>query len=177
IGTATVGNDHQWVCTVDELAPGAHHFKLQTTNKLGVDSEKYTEYDLTVKTDAPTETTSLVSITEDRGLSDSDFKTGDDSLVFKFGVSEKLPAGYKVQVNVDGKWYDATYDETDGYWYYDHSNTHLAEGVHKVYGRVVDDAGNVKDGPAQDVVIDKTAPIGGDYQIVIDSFIDDVNEE
>ncbi|CAM1657550.1 Ig-like domain-containing protein [Bartonella apis] len=177
IGTATVGNDHQWVCTVDELAPGAHHFKLQTTNKLGVDSEKYTEYDLTVKTDAPTETTKLVSITEDRGLSDSDFKTGDDSLVFKFGVSEKLPAGYKVQVNVDGKWYDATYDETDGYWYYDHSNIHLAEGVHKIYGRVVDDAGNVKDGPAQDVVIDKTAPIGGDYQIVIDSFIDDVNEE
>ncbi|WP_422538715.1 Ig-like domain-containing protein, partial [Bartonella apihabitans] len=177
IGTATVGNDHQWVCTVDELAPGAHHFKLQTTNKLGVDSEKYTEYDLTVKTDAPTETTSLVSITEDRGLSDSDFKTGDDSLVFKFGVNEKLPAGYKVQVNIDGKWYDATYDETDGYWYYDHSNTHLAEGVHKIYGRVVDDAGNVKDGPAQDVVIDKTAPIGGDYQIVIDSFIDDVNEE
>ncbi|CAM1631455.1 FG-GAP repeat [Bartonella apihabitans] len=177
IGTATVGNDHQWVCTVDELAPGAHHFKLQTTNKLGVDSEKYTEYDLTVKTDAPTETTRLVSITEDRGLSDSDFKTGDDSLVFKFGVNEKLPAGYKVQVNIDGKWYDATYDENDGYWYYDHSNTHLAEGVHKIYGRVVDDAGNVKDGPAQDVVIDKTAPIGGDYQIVIDSYTDNVNEE
>ncbi|MBH9993783.1 MULTISPECIES: Ig-like domain-containing protein [Bartonella] len=177
IGTANIGNDHKWVCTVDELAPGAHHFKLQTTNKLGVDSEKYTEYDLTVKTDAPTETTSLVSITEDRGLSDSDFKTGDDSLVFKFGVNEKLPAGYKVQVNVDGKWYDATYDENDGYWYYDHSNIHLAEGVHKVYGRVVDDAGNAKDGPAQDVTIDKTAPIGGDYQIVIDSFTDDVNEE
>lgn len=177
IGTANIGNDHKWVCTVDELAPGAHHFKLQTTNKLGVDSEKYTEYDLTVKTDAPTQTTSLVSITEDRGLSDSDFKTGDDSLVFKFGVNEKLPAGYKVQVNVDGKWYDATYDETDGYWYYDHSNIHLSEGVHKIYGRVVDDAGNVKDGPAQDVTIDKTAPIGGDYQIVIDSFTDDVNEE
>ena len=177
IGTANIGNDHKWVCTVDELAPGAHHFKLQTTNKLGVDSEKYTEYDLTVKTDAPTQTTSLVSITEDRGLSDSDFKTGDDSLVFKFGVNEKLPAGYKVQVNVDGKWYDATYDENDGYWYYDHSNIHLSEGVHKVYGRVVDDAGNVKDGPAQDVTIDKTAPIGGDYQIVIDSFTDDVNEE
>ena len=177
IGTATIGNDHQWVCTVDELLPGAHHFKLQTTNKLGVDSEKYTEYDLTVKTDAPTETTRLVSINEDRGLNDSDFKTGDDSLVFKFGVNEKLPAGYKVQVNIDGKWYDATYDENDGYWYYDHSNTHLSEGVHKVYGRVVDDAGNVKDGPAQDVAIDKTAPIGGDYQIVIDSFIDDVNEE
>ena len=177
IGTATIGNDHKWVCTVDELLPGAHHFKLQTTNKLGVDSEKYTGYDLTVKTDAPTETTSLVSINEDRGLSDSDFKTGDDSLVFKFGVSEKLPAGYKVQVNIDGKWYDATYDETDGYWYYDHSKIHLAEGVHKVYGRVVDDAGNVKDGPAQDVAIDKTAPIGGNYEIVIDSFTDDVNEE
>ncbi|AQT43288.1 Ig-like domain (group 3) [Bartonella apihabitans] len=177
IGTATIGNDHQWVCTVDELLPGAHHFKLQTTNKLGVDSEKYTEYDLTVKTDAPTETTRLVSINEDRGLSDSDFKTGDDSLVFKFGVNEKLPAGYKVQVNIDGKWYDATYDATDGYWYYDHSNTHLSEGVHKVYGRVVDDAGNVKEGPAQDVVIDKTAPIGGDYQIVIDSYTDNVNEE
>ena len=177
IGSAVIDNDRHWVCTVDELTPGTHHFKLQTTNKLGVDSASYTDYELTIKTDAPTQTTKLVSITEDRGSSDSDFKTSDDSLVFKFGVSEKLPAGYKVQVNVDGKWYDATYDETDGYWYYDHSNYHLSEGVHNIFGRVVDDAGNVKEGPAQAVAIDTTKPIGGDYAITIDSFTDDVNEE
>ena len=174
IGKAVVSNG-EWVITVNELSKGVHHFKLQATNKLGADSATMTDYQLTVQTDTPQQTATLVGITQDLGSSDHDFITSDNTLVFKFAVSAPLPAGYKVQAWVDGAWHDATLGE-DGLWYYDHTAHALSNQVYSIMGRVVDDAGNVKVGPAQDVTIDTTAPTGGSYSITIDSFTDDVNE-
>ncbi|MDQ9038811.1 Ig-like domain-containing protein, partial [Acinetobacter seifertii] len=99
----------------------------------------------------------IASISDDTGLSASDFITSDTSLTVNGTLSGTLAAGEVAQISVDGgtTWTNLTV--TAGVWSYVDSRS-LTDGNYTYNVRVVDTAGNVGSTDSQVVTVDSTAP-------------------
>ncbi|MEQ1321894.1 Ig-like domain-containing protein, partial [Acinetobacter guillouiae] len=99
----------------------------------------------------------IASISDDTGLSATDFITSDTTLTVNGTLAGTLGSGEVAQISVDGgvTWIDLTV--TAGNWSYVDSRT-LTDGNYTYDVRVVDTAGNVGSTDSQVVTVDSTAP-------------------
>ncbi|MEG2433250.1 MAG: Ig-like domain-containing protein, partial [Acinetobacter sp.] len=113
-----------------------------------------------IDTQASSVVSTLTAITEDTGMV-GDFSTNDNSLELTGSLSAPLAAGDQVQISLNGgkTWLEATVDPATNTWSYDNTDNPLADGIYKFQTRVIDQAGNVGQVTAQDIVIDTRAPL------------------
>ncbi len=140
------------------LADGDYVYQLRVIDDAGNVSAT-TSQTVTIDMQAPDASKTIVfdSITDDSGLSNTDFLTNDTSLSLKGTLGASLAADETVQISLDGgaTWQNVTVIGNS--WTFDDGRT-LAEGTYDYWVRVIDTAGNVGETAHQQVTIDLTPP-------------------
>nr|WP_245397282.1 Ig-like domain-containing protein [Citrobacter rodentium] len=140
------------------LADGDYHYQLRVIDQAGNVSAT-TSQTVTVDTLVPdaTKTIAFDSITDDSGLSGSDFITKDTSLSLQGSLGATLSPGEIVQISLDGgaTWQNVTVIGNS--WSFADGRT-LGEGAHDYWVRVIDTAGNIGATAHQQVIVDLTPP-------------------
>ncbi|HGY9603823.1 TPA: Ig-like domain-containing protein [Enterobacter roggenkampii] len=141
-----------------KLADGDYNYQLRVIDDAGNISATASQV-VTIDTVAPdaSKTIAIDSISDDTGLSSSDFITRDTSLTLHGSLGATLADGEYAQISLDGgvTWQNVIV--TGNSWYYVDSRT-LGNQTHDYYVRVVDAAGNVGASAHQQVTVDTIAP-------------------
>ncbi|MFP8627376.1 Ig-like domain-containing protein [Enterobacter cloacae] len=153
------------------LTDDTYQYQVQVIDNAGnvgaTDSQ-----DVVIDLTAPVATSITVdSISQDTGLSDSDFITSDTQISLKGTLGAALGSGDHVQISLDGgqNWTDVSVSGLN--WTYVDGRT-LADGDYNYQLRVIDDAGNISATVSQVVTIDTVVP-DASKTIAIDSISDD----
>ncbi|MDR2262439.1 MAG: Ig-like domain-containing protein [Enterobacter asburiae] len=153
------------------LTDGTYQYQVRVIDNAGnvgaTDSQ-----DVVIDLTAPAATTITVdSVTQDTGLSGSDFITSDNQISLKGTLGAALGSGDHAQISLDGgvTWTDVSVSGLS--WTYVDGRT-LADGDYNYQLRVIDDAGNISATTSQVVTIDTVAP-DASKTISIDSISDD----
>ena len=153
------------------LTDGTYQYQVRVIDNAGnvgaTDSQ-----DVVIDLTKPAATTITVdSITQDTGLSGSDFITSDNQISLKGTLGAALGSGDHAQISLDGgvTWTDVSVSGLS--WTYVDGRT-LADGDYNYQLRVIDDAGNISANASQVVTIDTVAP-DASKTIAIDSISDD----
>ncbi|WP_409449469.1 Ig-like domain-containing protein [Enterobacter sp. WCHEn045836] len=153
------------------LTDGTYQYQVRVVDNAGnvgaTDSQ-----DVVIDLTAPAATTITVdSITQDTGLSGSDFITSDNQISLKGTLGAALGSGDHAQISLDGglTWTDVSVSGLS--WTYVDGRT-LVDGDYNYQLRVIDDAGNISATVSQVVTIDTVAP-DASKTIAIDSISDD----
>ncbi|WP_320711456.1 Ig-like domain-containing protein [Enterobacter asburiae] len=140
------------------LADGDYNYQLRVIDDAGNISATASQV-VTIDTVAPdaSKTIAIDSISDDTGLSGSDFVTNDTSLTLHGSLGATLADGEYAQISIDGgvTWQNVIV--TGNSWYYVDSRT-LGNQTYDYYVRVVDAAGNVGASAHQQVTVDTVAP-------------------
>ena len=140
------------------LADGDYNYQLRVIDEAGNISATTSQV-VTIDTVAPdaSKTIAIDSISDDTGLSSSDFITRDTSLTLHGSLGATLADGEYAQISIDGgvTWQNVIV--TGNSWYYVDSRT-LGNQTYDYYVRVVDAAGNVGASAHQQVTVDTIAP-------------------
>ncbi|WP_455906031.1 Ig-like domain-containing protein [Enterobacter asburiae] len=140
------------------LADGDYNYQLRVIDDAGNISATASQV-VTIDTVAPdaSKTIGIDSISDDTGLSSSDFVTNDTSLTLHGSLGATLADGEYAQISIDGgvTWQNVIV--TGNSWYYVDSRT-LGNQTYDYYVRVVDAAGNVGASAHQQVTVDTVAP-------------------
>ncbi|WP_260480571.1 Ig-like domain-containing protein [Enterobacter sp. WCHEn045836] len=158
IDTVTVGPGNTWNFTLPAQNNGTElALKTVFQSPTGVRSAPSAEWKITIDTDAPTSSAVVDAMTQDSGVSGSDFITnsGQAGSLVSGHLSAPLEAGGKVLVSTDGgnTWLEAMVDGDK--WAFVDGQGHSADWT--VLTRVVDIAGNYTES-SQKVVLDQVAP-------------------
>ncbi|MGO3412464.1 MAG: Ig-like domain-containing protein [Kluyvera intermedia] len=153
------------------LTDGTYAYQVRVVDNAGnvgaTDSQ-----DVVIDLTAPAATTITVdAVTQDTGLSDSDFITSDNQISLKGTLGSALGSGDHAQISLDGgvTWINVSVSGLS--WTYVDGRT-LADGDYNYQLRVIDDAGNISATASQVVTIDTTVPDASKV-ITIDSISDD----
>ncbi|AEN64778.1 type 1 secretion target domain-containng protein [Enterobacter soli] len=153
------------------LTDGTYQYQVRVIDNAGnvgaTDSQ-----DVVIDLTKPAATTITVdSISQDTGLSDSDFITSDNQISLKGTLGAALGSGDHAQISLDGgaTWTDVSVSGLS--WTYVDGRT-LADGDYNYQLRVIDDAGNISATTSQVVTIDTVVP-DASKTIAIDSISDD----
>ncbi|EPT9210363.1 Ig-like domain-containing protein [Enterobacter hormaechei] len=153
------------------LTDGTYPYQVRVIDKAGnvgaTDSQ-----DVVIDLTKPAATSITVdSVSQDTGLSDSDFITSDNQISLKGTLGAALGSGDHAQISLDGgaTWTDVSVSGLS--WTYVDGRT-LADGDYNYQLRVIDDAGNISATTSQVVTIDTVAP-DASKTIAIDSISDD----
>ncbi len=140
------------------LADGDYNYQLRVIDDAG-NLSATTSQVVTIDTVAPdaSKTIAIDSISDDTGLSSSDFITNDTSLTLRGSLGATLADGEYAQISIDGgvTWQNVIV--TGNSWYYVDGRT-LGNQAYDYYVRVVDAAGNVGASAHQQVTVDTVAP-------------------
>ncbi|WP_333900954.1 Ig-like domain-containing protein [Enterobacter wuhouensis] len=140
------------------LADGDYNYQLRVIDDAGNISATTSQV-VTIDTVAPdaSKTIAIDSISDDTGLSGSDFITNDTSLTLHGSLGATLADGEYAQISIDGgvTWQNVIV--TGNSWYYVDGRT-LGNQTYDYYVRVVDAAGNVGSSAHQQVTVDTVAP-------------------
>ncbi|HDC4302031.1 Ig-like domain-containing protein [Enterobacter kobei] len=140
------------------LADGDYNYQLRVIDDAGNISATTSQV-VTIDTVAPdaSKTIAIDRISDDTGLSSSDFITNDTSLTLHGSLGATLADGEYAQISIDGgvTWQNVIV--TGNSWYYVDSRT-LGNQTYDYYVRVVDAAGNVGASAHQQVTVDTVAP-------------------
>ena len=140
------------------LADGDYNYQLRVIDDAGNISATTSQV-VTIDTVAPdaSKTIAIDSISDDTGLSSSDFITNDTSLTLHGSLGATLADGEYAQISIDGgvTWQNVIV--TGNSWYYVDGRT-LGNQTYDYYVRVVDSAGNVGASAHQQVTVDTVAP-------------------
>ncbi|WP_421514289.1 Ig-like domain-containing protein [Enterobacter ludwigii] len=146
-----------WVDT-RTLTDGDYNYQLRVIDDAGNISATTSQV-VTIDTVAPdaSKTIAIDSISDDTGLSSSDFITHDTSLTLHGSLGATLADGEYAQISIDGgvTWQNVIV--TGNSWYYVDGRT-LGNATYDYYVRVVDAAGNVGSSAHQQVTVDTVAP-------------------
>ncbi|HHZ8845492.1 TPA: Ig-like domain-containing protein [Enterobacter cloacae] len=158
IDSVTVGPGNTWNFTLPAQNNGTElALKTVFQSPTGVKSAPSAEWKITIDTDAPTSCAVVDAMTQDSGVSGSDFITnsGKAGSLVSGHLSAPLEAGGKVLVSTDGgnTWLEAMVDGDK--WAFVDGQGHSADWT--VLTRVVDIAGNYTES-SQKVVLDQVAP-------------------
>ncbi|HDR2622967.1 TPA: Ig-like domain repeat protein [Enterobacter chuandaensis] len=158
LDSVTVGPGNTWNFTLPAQNNGTE-LALTTVfqSPTGVRSAPSAEWKITIDTVAPTSSAVVDAMTQDSGVSGSDFITnnGQAGSLVSGHLSAPLEAGGKVLVSTDGgnTWLEAMVDGDK--WAFVDGQGHSADWT--VLTRVVDIAGNYTES-SQKVVLDQVAP-------------------
>ncbi|WP_112979353.1 BapA-related adhesin SiiEA [Escherichia coli] len=140
------------------LSDGNYNYQVRvidTAGNIGATASQI----VTVDTTAPlaSKTIAIAGISDDTGLSSSDFVTRDTTLTVRGTLGATLAADERAQISLDGgvTWTTLTVIGTS--WSYADGRT-LTDGTWNYTVRVVDLAGNVGQTATQNVVVDTTSP-------------------
>ncbi|EPF7157821.1 TPA: Ig-like domain-containing protein, partial [Escherichia coli] len=140
------------------LTDGNYNYQVRvidTAGNIGATASQI----VTVDTTAPlaSKTITIAGISDDTGLSSSDFVTRDTTLTVRGTLGAALAADERAQISLDGgvTWTTLTVIGTN--WSYADGRT-LTDGTWNYTVRVVDLAGNVGQTATQNVVVDTTSP-------------------
>ncbi|EPB2923732.1 TPA: Ig-like domain-containing protein [Escherichia coli] len=140
------------------LTDGNYNYQVRvidTAGNIGATASQI----VTVDTTAPlaSKTITIAGISDDTGLSSSDFVTRDTTLTVRGTLGATLAADERAQISLDGgvTWTTLTVIGTS--WSYADGRT-LTDGTWNYTVRVVDLAGNVGQTATQNVVVDTTSP-------------------
>ncbi|MEB7341794.1 Ig-like domain-containing protein [Enterobacter hormaechei] len=140
------------------LTDGDYNYQLRVIDDAGNISATTSQV-VTIDTVAPdaSKTIAIDSISDDTGLSSSDFITRDTSLTLHGSLGATLADGEYAQISIDGgvTWQNVIV--TGNSWYYVDGRT-LGNQTYDYYVRVVDAAGNVGASAHQQVTVDTVAP-------------------
>ncbi|EOG9681295.1 Ig-like domain-containing protein [Enterobacter hormaechei] len=140
------------------LTDGDYNYQLRVIDDAGNISATTSQV-VTIDTVAPdaSKTIAIDSISDDTGLSSSDFITRDTSLTLHGSLGATLADGEYAQISIDGgvTWQNVIV--TGNSWYYVDGRT-LGNQTYDYYVRVVDAAGNVGASALQQVTVDTVAP-------------------
>ncbi|MGE3021009.1 Ig-like domain-containing protein [Enterobacter hormaechei] len=140
------------------LTDGDYNYQLRVIDEAGNISATTSQV-VTIDTVAPdaSKTIAIDSISDDTGLSSSDFITRDTSLTLHGSLGVTLADGEYAQISIDGgvTWQNVIV--TGNSWYYVDGRT-LGNQTYDYYVRVVDAAGNVGASAHQQVTVDTVAP-------------------
>ena len=140
------------------LADGDYNYQLRVIDDAGNISATTSQV-VTIDTVAPdaSKTIAIDSISDDTGLSSSDFITRDTSLTLHGSLGATLADGEYAQISIDGgvTWQNVIV--TGNSWYYVDGRT-LINGTYDYYVRVIDIAGNIGGSAYQKVTVDLVAP-------------------
>ena len=153
------------------LTDGTYQYQVQVIDNggnVGATDSQDVVIDLTKPAAA---TITVDSVSQDTGLSDSDFITSDNQISLKGTLGAALGSGDHAQISLDGgaTWTDVSVSGLS--WTYVDGRT-LADGDYNYQLRVIDDAGNISATTSQVVTIDTVAP-DASKTIAIDSISDD----
>ena len=153
------------------LTDGTYQYQVRVIDNagnLGATDSQDVVIDLTKPAAA---TITVDSVSQDTGLSDSDFITSDNQISLKGTLGAALGSGDHAQISLDGgaTWTDVSVSGLS--WTYVDGRT-LADGDYNYQLRVIDDAGNISATTSQVVTIDTVAP-DASKTIAIDSISDD----
>ncbi|MEP9169585.1 Ig-like domain-containing protein [Enterobacter hormaechei] len=153
------------------LTDGTYQYQVRVIDNAGnvgaTDSQ-----DVVIDLTKPAAATITVdSVSQDTGLSDSDFITSDSQISLKGTLGAALGSGDHAQISLDGgaTWIDVSVSGLS--WTYVDGRT-LTDGDYNYQLRVIDDAGNISATTSQVVTIDTVAP-DASKTIAIDSISDD----
>ncbi|GDI43814.1 hypothetical protein BvCmsKKNP023_02574 [Escherichia coli] len=140
------------------LTDGNYNYQVRvidTAGNIGATASQI----VTVDTTAPlaSKTIAIAGISDDTGLSSSDFVTRDTTLTVRGTLGAALAADERAQISLDGGVTWATLTVVGTNWSYADGRT-LTDGSWNYTVRVVDLAGNVGQTATQNVVVDTTSP-------------------
>ncbi|HDC4368709.1 TPA: Ig-like domain-containing protein [Enterobacter cloacae] len=140
------------------LVDGDYNYQLRVIDDAGNISATVSQV-VTIDTVAPdaSKTIAIDSISDDTGLSSSDFITNDTSLTLHGSLGATLADGEYAQISIDGGVTWQNVNVTGNSWYYVDGRT-LGNQTYDYYVRVVDAAGNVGASAHQQVTVDTVAP-------------------
>lgn len=140
------------------LTDGNYNYQVRVIDTVGNIGATASQI-VTVDTTAPlaSKTIAIAGISDDTGLSSSDFVTRDTTLTVRGTLGAALAADERAQISLDGgvTWTTLTVVGTS--WSYADGRT-LTDGTWNYTVRVVDLAGNVGQTATQNVVVDTTSP-------------------
>ncbi|WP_036018213.1 Ig-like domain-containing protein [Paraburkholderia mimosarum] len=154
--TLSSGNTYVYDNTANELPSGTYTFEARVINTSGNYSTPGIQK-VVIDTSAMV-ALSIDSITEDTGVSATDFITSDSTLVFHGSLGTQLAAGSSVQISLDGgaTWHTVSVSGTS--WTYDNTANTMADGTYNVQARIVNAAGSTLQTAHQNVVVDTQPP-------------------
>ncbi|MEM5332212.1 Ig-like domain-containing protein, partial [Paraburkholderia sp. JHI2823] len=154
--TLSSGNTYVFDNTANVLPSGTYTFEARVINTSGLYSTPGIQK-VVIDTSAMV-ALSIDSITEDTGVSATDFITSDSTLVFHGSLGTQLDAGSSVQISLDGgaTWHTASVSGTS--WTYDNTANKMADGTYDVQVKIVNAAGSTLQTAHQNVVIDTQPP-------------------
>ncbi|EOZ4638218.1 Ig-like domain-containing protein [Enterobacter cloacae] len=140
------------------LVDGDYNYQLRVIDDAGNISATVSQV-VTIDTVAPdaSKTIAIDSISDDTGLSGSDFITNDTSLTLHGSLGATLADGEYAQISIDGGVTWQNVNVTGNTWYYVDGRT-LGNATYDYYVRVIDAAGNVGASAHQQVTVDTVAP-------------------
>ncbi|WP_197091854.1 Ig-like domain-containing protein, partial [Serratia oryzae] len=147
LGTALAGDNGEWVLVLTDdkaLTDGSYTLVAVATDKAGNVGAASAPWTIIVDTAISDATIAITSISDDLGVSDTDFNTSDNTLLINGTLNKALQADEWVEVSVDGgqTWTRAA-STTASNWTVDLQNKALSSGNYTIDARVVDQAGNI----------------------------------
>uniref|UniRef100_UPI0006886841 Ig-like domain-containing protein n=1 Tax=Leminorella grimontii TaxID=82981 RepID=UPI0006886841 len=145
IGRATVAADGTWsLRPATALSSGNNDLTAVEIDPVGNATDPCSPYTIILDTSISDAKITITSISDDRGYSDADFITNDNTLLINGTLDKALLSDEWVEVSMDGgtTWTRAaTVSGTD--WAVDLRGTVLADGDYTIRARVVDNAYNI----------------------------------
>ncbi|WP_037383190.1 Ig-like domain repeat protein, partial [Serratia sp. DD3] len=160
VGTTTAGPGGSWSFTPNPaLVDGTYNFKVTGTNNVGQESAPSGTETITIDATISDAAISITSISDDLGISNTDFNTSDTTLLINGTLNKALLADEWVEVSVDGgKTWTKASSTTASSWTVDLQSKPLTSADYTIQARVVDQAGNIGDTDAHALTVSTVAP-------------------
>ncbi|WP_037385461.1 Ig-like domain-containing protein, partial [Serratia sp. DD3] len=160
VGTTTAGPGGSWSFTPNPaLADGTYNFKVTGTNDADQESAPSATQTITIDATISDAVITITSISDDLGISNTDFNTSDSTLLINGTLNKALLADEWVEVSVDGgKTWTKASSTTASSWTVDLQSKPLTSADYTIQARVVDQAGNIGDTDAHALTVSTVAP-------------------